>query len=237
VRDFASIMDVLEVFSGETELSAFEFFADNALQKVLRHSDLPRPLAGSAPFYALLELERGDDARFERTLALFERCVHAGTVRDGVLSQSVAQARNLWRLRENISETLSRWQPYKNDISVGISRMPTFIERVETLVKREYGGSEVVWYGHIGDGNLHLNILRPETMEAEEFATRCAAASVAIAALLEELGGSISAEHGVGLLKKAYLACTRSPAELELLRGVKRVFDPLGIMNPGKVID
>lgn len=234
VPDFLSIMQVLQAFAGEIELAAFEFFADNALQKVLQQGDLVAPLRDGHPFYALLEIEPDDT---DAALALFERCAAQGWVRDGVLSQSVEQARKLWRLRENISETLARWRPYKNDISVVISRMPAFIERVEALVRREYDAMEVVWYGHIGDGNLHLNILRPESMEDAEFDTRCAGATRAIVSLLGEFGGSISAEHGVGLLKKGYLGDTRSTSELQLLQGVKRVFDPLGIMNPGKVID
>lgn len=153
-----------------------------------------------------------------------------------MLSQSLgADPAAAWRLREDISETLSRWHPYKNDISVAISRMPAFIEQVEALVRREYAAMEVVWYGHIGDGNLHLNILKPDGMAAAQFTARCAGATRSIATLLGEFGGSISAEHGVGLLKKDYLCCTRSAGELQLLRRVKDVFDPLGIMNPGKV--
>ena len=234
VPDCASIMQVLQVFSRDIELAAFEFFADNALRKVLRHTDASAPLEGTHAFYCLLEIEADDT---DRALALFEHCLAQGWVRDGVLSQSLGQARALWRLREDISETLSRWHPYKTDISVAISRMPAFIEQVEALVRREYAAMEVVWYGHIGDGNLHLNILKPDGMAAAQFTARCAGATRSIATLLGEFGGSISAEHGVGLLKKDYLCCTRSAGELQLLRRVKDVFDPLGIMNPGKVID
>ena len=234
VPDFVSILHVLQAYHSDIELAAFEFFADNALQKVLQHTDLAAPFGDRNAFYALLEI---DEDAADPAMALFEHCVAQGWVRDGVLSQSLDQARKLWRLREDISETLSRWQPYKNDISVLISRMPAFIERVEALVRREYAALEVVWYGHIGDGNLHLNILRPEGMELAEFNARCGDATRSIATLLGEFGGSISAEHGIGLLKKDYLDCTSSASELQLLRGLKRVFDPLGIMNPGKVID
>lgn len=234
VPDFMSILHVLQAFDSKFDLAAFEFFADNALQKVLQHTDLASPFGDRHAFYALLEI---DANVADPALALFEHCAAQGWVRDGVLSQSIDQARKLWRLREDISETLSRWQPYKNDISVLISRMSAFIERVEALVRREYAALEVVWYGHIGDGNLHLNILKPEGMERAQFNARCGDATRAIGTLLGEFGGSISAEHGIGLLKKDYLACTRSASELRLLRDLKRVFDPLGIMNPGKVID
>ena len=170
-------------------------------------------------------------------MRLFQQCVGEGWVLDGVLSQTLAQARELWLLRESMSETLALWQPYKNDIGLRISALPAFIARAQTLVQREYDGLEVVWYGHVGDGNLHLNVLKPEAMSAEEFAARCSRVTREIAALVRDCGGSVSAEHGVGLLKKHILEYTRSPAEIEVLRQIKRAFDPAGIMNPGKVFD
>ena len=170
-------------------------------------------------------------------MELFEACVMEGWVEDGVISQSLSQAENLWKLREDMSETLSRWKPYKNDISVNISRMPEFLAKVDVLVANEYPDFEVVWYGHIGDGNLHLNILKPDDLSVETFTARCSGVSKQVAALVQEFNGSVSAEHGVGLLKKDYLSYTRTETELQLMRQIKQVFDPNGIMNPGKLVD
>jgi FAD/FMN-containing dehydrogenase len=237
VSAFAAIMDVLQVFSTRLTLSAFEFFSDLALAKVTAHRQLAAPFAGRAPFYALIEFEDVDGSGMESALALFESSVEKGWVIDGVVSQSLAQSKNLWRLREDISETLSFSKPYKNDIAVSVSRMADFIAAVDSLVAVRYPDFEVVWYGHIGDGNLHLNILKPDNLSVAAFSERCAPVSSEIGELVAQFNGSISAEHGIGLLKKDYLHYTRNEQEVELMRGIKRVFDPNGVMNPGKIFD
>ena len=237
VTDFPVIMDVLKTFTRSTDLYAFEFFSHQALEKVLAHTSNTAPFESPATFYALLEFEQGGEADQDRIMALFEHCVEQGWVVDGVISQSQTQAQNLWRLREDISETLSQWKPYKNDISVSISNMPSFIEAVNQLVATNYAEFEVIWFGHIGDGNIHLNILKPEDLPVDEFAVRCGEVSGQVAALVRDHDGSISAEHGIGLLKKDYLSYTRSAAEIELMKQVKQVFDPNNIMNPGKLFD
>ena len=170
-------------------------------------------------------------------MALFEKCMEEGWVLDGVLSQSLAQAKALWKLREDISETLWHWQPYKNDISVRISRMADFLGEVEQLVMDQYPDFEIIWYGHIGDGNLHLNILKPEVFSVDQFNSKCVNVSVVIGQLLAKYEGSVSAEHGVGLLKKDYLHYSRSAVEMDMMRSIKRAFDPNHIMNPGKLFD
>jgi len=237
VTEFAAIMDVLRVFNGGMELNAFEFFSRNALEKVMAHSQLPEPCETQAPYYALLEFDVISDEVLEHAMTLFEECVEQGWVLDGSVSQSLSQAENLWRLREDISETLSHWKPYKNDLSVSVSRMPAFIEQVDALVAAQYPDFEIVWFGHIGDGNLHLNILKPEQLAVEEFARICGGVSEQVAALVADFGGSISAEHGIGLLKKDYIGYSRSATELALMQQIKQVFDPQGIMNPGKLVD
>jgi len=237
VRDFASIMDVLRVFTRAIRLDAFEFFGHNGLERVLERLQRKAPLGAEAPFYVLLQFEQQKADAPGDAMRVFEQCMQAGWVLDGVLSQTLAQARELWLLRESMSETLARWLPYKNDIALRIAVLPAFIERARALVEREYRGLEVVWYGHVGDGNLHLNVLKPETMPVAEFSGLCERVTHGIAALVRDCGGSISAEHGVGLLKKHILHYTRSPAEIEALRQIKRVFDPAAIMNPGKVFD
>ena len=237
VQDFAAIMDVLKCFSADLDLTAFEFFSQQALDKVTAHRGHAAPFETQTRFYALLEFEKTNDTVLDKAMALFEVCVDNGWVLDGVLSQSLTQAQNLWKLREDISETLWHWQPYKNDISVRISRMPDFIKEVDQLVARQYPDFEIVWYGHIGDGNLHLNILKPEALSVDQFHAKCVNVSSEIGQLLAKYEGSVSAEHGVGLLKKDYLHYSRSAVEMDLMRSIKRAFDPNHIMNPGKLFD
>ncbi|WOJ97541.1 FAD-binding oxidoreductase [Congregibacter brevis] len=235
--DMASIMEVLRAFRDRVRLEAFEFFSEEALAKVVEHQDLTRPFATASHYYALLEFEKPDDVAEASAMECFEHCVDAGWVEDGVISQSLAQASALWRLREDISETISRWTPYKNDISTTVSRVPSLLTEVEGLVSDNYPDFEIIWFGHIGDGNVHLNILKPDAMPMEEFQTRCGSVSQGVFESVARHGGSISAEHGVGLLKKPYLGYSRSDSEINLMAQLKRVFDPAGIMNPGKILD
>lgn len=236
VRDFAALIPVLKRYSRSFELSAFECFSDNGLARVVEDQGLSRPFEQSAPYYALIELEEGPGV-VEQALSAFEDLLAEGVVNDGVISQSLGEARQLWRLREDLSETLSRFKPYKNDISVPVSALRDFITEADALVADRYPDFELVWYGHIGDGNLHLNILKPDELAAEDFLHRCGAVTEEISALVRSFGGSISAEHGVGLLKKPYLHYSRSEVDIQLMRQLKRVFDPRGVLNPGKVFD
>ncbi len=237
VPDMPAVMSVLEAFQSRMDLQAFEFFSELALDKVVSHQGLQRPFATPTAFYALLEFEQVSAADMELAMSLFEQCMEAGWVLDGVASQSVAQAAALWRLREDISETIARWTPYKNDISTTVSRVPDFLAEVEAVVSEAYPDFEIVWFGHIGDGNVHLNVLKPEDLPREEFQARCAEVSRWVFEIVQRYGGSVSAEHGVGLLKKDYLHYSRAPAEIALMRQIKTAFDPRGIMNPGKIFD
>lgn len=235
--DMAAIMQVLASFQAEIELSAFEFFSELALQKVVAHQGLQRPFETPCEYYALLEFEQADETAMEKAMALFEHCVEQGWVLDGTVSQSVAQAQNLWRLREDISETITPWTPYKNDISTVISKVPDFLAEVEAVVNINYPDFDIVWFGHIGDGNLHLNILKPESLPVDTFRQQCGEVSKWVFEIVERYGGSVSAEHGVGLLKKDYLGYSRSAVEIDIMKQIKRVFDPHLIMNPGKIFD
>jgi FAD/FMN-containing dehydrogenase len=160
-----------------------------------------------------------------------------GEVVDGVVSQSRAQAAELWHLREGITESLAPRTPYKNDVSVRIGEVPAFLSRMQALFAREYPQFEVIWFGHLGDGNLHISVLRPGDMVVERFVEECGRVTRLLCEVLHDMGGSISAEHGLGLLKKPFLPYVRSGPEIDLMRGLKRVFDPDGILNPGKVVD
>ncbi|MBV4539024.1 FAD-binding oxidoreductase [Pseudomonas urmiensis] len=233
--DFDSIMPVLHAFQGRLDLTAFEFFSDKALAKVMGRGDVPPPFATDCPFYALLEFEALTEDVANDALATFEHCVEQGWVLDGVMSQSETQLKNLWKLREYISETISHWTPYKNDISVTVSKVPAFLREIDAIVGQHYPDYEVVWYGHIGDGNLHLNILKPDDMSKDDFFASCAKVNKWVFEIVERYNGSISAEHGVGMTKRDYLGYSRSAHEIACMKAIKAVFDPNGIMNPGKI--
>ncbi len=233
VTEFSRLIDVLSLLQNTLALSAFEFFSDLALQKVLSHRELRRPLSETAPFYALVEFDTVD---LERATAAYEASVGNGWVCDGVVSQSEGQAAALWSLREGISESIAQFTPYKNDLSVRVSVLPEFLAQVDDLVAQSYPGFEVCWYGHIGDGNLHLNILKPAELSLSEFYARCHAISPSLFELVARHGGSVSAEHGVGLLKRDFIGYSRSSAEIEIMRALKGVLDPNQIMNPGKLL-
>lgn len=237
VPDFDAVMKVLAAFQRQIDLSAFEFFSELALQLVTQHQALPRPFESATPFYVLLEFEAASEAIVDEAMALFESCVEAGWVVDGVMSQNQGQAQSLWRLRESISETISRYTPYKNDLSVLIQRVPAFIAEIDRIVASRYPDFRVVWFGHIGDGNLHLNILKPDEMDKADFFAKCASVNDEVFEVVARYDGSVSAEHGVGLTKKPYLGYSRSPEEMAYLRAIKQVFDPNNVMNPGKILD
>jgi len=236
LASFEGMMQVFAVFRERLELEAFEFFTDHALRHVLAHGG-QAPFDEMHPYYVVTEFAVGDEAREAAALAAFEQCLEQGLVSDGVISQSDAQAAQLWRLREDITESLARFRPYKNDISVRISAMPAFLAETQALLAGEYPHFEVVWFGHIGDGNLHINVLKPEGTDDAAFIDQCGRVTDLLARSLVRHGGSISAEHGIGLVKKPYLLGTRSAAEIAAMRGIRQVLDPNGIMNPGKLFD
>lgn len=231
-----ALMQVFDACRRALTLSAFEFFTDRALHHVVAHG-ARRPFDDDSVYYVITEFDAGSEAQQQAALDVFEHCLAQGWVTDGVLSQSEAQAAELWVLREAITESLAPWRPYKNDISVRISAVPAFLHEMQALLTAEYPHFDVVWFGHIGDGNLHINVLKPAGMDDNEFIAQCERVTKHLGETLQRHGGSISAEHGIGLVKKPYLTSTRSPMEIAMMRGVRQTFDPLGIMNPGKVFD
>jgi FAD/FMN-containing dehydrogenase len=233
---FEVLMQVFAAFRGRLQLEAFEFFTDRALEHVLAHG-AQAPFDTVYPYYVVTEYASGDEAREAAALAAFEACMEQGWVLDGVISQSETQAAQLWRLREGITEAVARYTPYKNDVSVRISAMPAFLAQTQALLSQAYPQFDVVWFGHIGDGNLHINVLKPASTAPADFIAACEQVTKLLAQALAEHGGSISAEHGIGLVKKPYLDSTRGAEEIALMRAVKRVFDPSGLLNPGKLFD
>ncbi len=232
-----SVMNVFALYKKQTTLTAFEFFSDLALEKLLHQTGLPLPIQQRSPFYVLAEVEIPSEQAEQKALQIFEQAVENGWVADGVVSQGETQLQNFWKYREQISESLAPFSPYKNDLSVSVSQVPAFMKDLDTLLKQKYKDFEVVWFGHIGDGNLHLNILRPSNLSKEAFVQSCQKVDQLVFETIQKYHGSISAEHGVGLTKKPFLQFSRSKEEIEILKQIKKIFDPDLIINPGKLID
>jgi glycolate oxidase subunit GlcD len=236
VDDLAAVVRLFrETHHAPFTLSAYEFFTDACLQRVSRHRKLTSPLEAQASHYVLLEAERVSESASEAWLtSLFER----GLVLDGTMAQHESQASQLWALRESISESLSATGlPHKNDISLPVAALEAFTSDMTALLAANYPGFEVCVFGHIGDGNLHVNVMKPDAMSKPEFVAATPNLDHAMFALVRAHGGSISAEHGIGLLKKPYLHYARSAEELATMRAIKRALDPENRMNPGKIID
>ncbi len=232
----SSVMKVFSEFKNNTQLQAYEMFSEQALKHVLHSTGLTRPFETVTDFYVVCEVECATEAAEEKVMSVFESCLEKGYINDGVISQSDIQAKTFWRYREDISESLSAHSPYKNDVAVSISKVPDFMIDLDAVLTKAYPTWEVVWFGHIGDGNLHINILRPAGMVKEQFVKECRDVDELVFKAVQKQQGSISAEHGVGLTKKSFLNYTRSQEEIELMKGIKKVFDPDSIMNPGKVV-
>ncbi len=227
-----ALMPVLALCKAHVTLSSFEYFSASALRRVMQHRSLLRPFDAQHPHHVLIECDEDEDAM----MRLFEAGFEAGLLSDGLVAQSLDQAKQLWQYREGISESIAHLTPYKNDISVRISRVTEFMRALDELMHAHHPDFEVVWFGHIGDGNLHLNVLKPEDMAVAAFKDACEAVNRHVYGLVEQLHGSVSAEHGVGLLKKPHLHHCRSAAEIQSMRAIKAAFDPHDVMNRGKML-
>ncbi len=236
VNQLDSVMKVFAEFKSHLQLQAYEMFSEIALKKVLENTGLNRPFATIAEYYVVCEVETPTPEAEEKIMSVFESCLEKELIADGIISQSEHQAKIFWRYREDISESLAKYSPYKNDISVAISKVPLLMIDLDLVLKTAYPQWDVVWFGHVGDGNLHINILRPHGMSKEDFVKECRQVDVLIFKAIQKQQGSISAEHGVGLSKKSFLNYTRSSEEILLMKQIKSIFDPDQIMNPGKLI-
>jgi len=221
-------------------VTAFELVSRTSLELVLQHIPGTRdPLQAAHPWYVLVELtDTLRDAGLTELLeAELERAIADYAVHDGVVASSESQAAALWSLRENISEAQKREGfSIKHDISVPISAIPEFLERAGEALRAAHPGIRIVAFGHLGDGNLHYNLSRPLREENDAFIGGTAAVGCIVHDLVAALDGSISAEHGIGQLKRNILPAYKSGIELELMRSIKTSLDPAGLMNPGKVL-
>jgi len=221
-------------------LTGFECFSDFCLSLVERHFEGQRsPFAGRHPHYVLMELSDHEDPPHATTLAesLIAAAIESGQVLDAVVAQSMAQARALWLLRESISEAQTReGKNIKHDIAVPISSITRFVDETDALLQQRFPGVRMVTFGHLGDGNLHYNVSPPLGMDEASFLAGQPAIYATVHDQAHAFGGSISAEHGIGQLKRDENARYKTETEMRLMKTLKQAFDPLGIMNPGKMV-
>lgn len=211
---------------------AFEFL-DRACYAASLRASRAAPPVPEADAHVLLELE-ASEAREAWLASVFER----GLVVSGTQAQSSKESQSLWNIREGVAESiLNGHLVHQHDVSVPISRLAEFTAAVAAKYAELAPDLGRFIFGHIGDGNLHVFLQKPPEMPVDAFRERCAAGDLALFAFIRDFRGSVSAEHGIGLLKKPGLPYTRSAREIELLRGIKRAFDPAGILNPGKIVD
>ena len=220
-------------------IRAFEFMSGTSMDLVTSLIEgAALPLAEPAPCYVLVELATARAQADLRALleAALAEALEQGLVLDAVLAESVAQAQAIWRLREEHSEAQKRaGGNVKNDVSVPVSQVPALIARATQACEALVPGIRVAPFGHLGDGNIHFNLVQPEAMDRDVFLAREADLMHAVAEVVRALDGSFSAEHGVGRLKTAMLAEWRGGAELATMWRIKQALDPLGLLNPGKL--
>lgn len=222
----------------DAHLTAFELVCPLSLELVRRHiSGIPR--VPDAPWHVLCELGDSDGAGDlqGRVEAFLAECFEDGSLLDGLLAQSESQRLGLWRIRENISEAQKQeGGSIKHDIAVPISRIAEFLERVQVPLATVFPGIRHVSFGHLGDGNLHFNLSMADAEANCGLLARQAEANRIVHDLVHELGGSISAEHGLGQLKRDEIRRYKSPVEMAAMQAIKNALDPAGLMNPGKVL-
>ena len=217
-------------------VTALELIGDTALNLVVQHIPGSRPpFANVSPWQLIVELSEfsGDDIQDPLQLSL----ARAGGVIDAAIAQSEAQRRAMWALRENISEAQRREGfSVKQDIAIPVSRVEDFIALADAALEKVFPGVRIVCFGHVGDGNLHYNQSKPQSASNDEFMRCSGEVNRIVYDITHSLGGSISAEHGVGVLKRDEITRYKSEIEIGLMQSIKKMLDPRGLMNPGKVI-
>ena len=225
----------------EASLQAFEYMSGAGIDLVLAHiPGATLPVASRAAHYVLVDLAspRPDAALRDLLEAVLGEAFEAGEVADAAIAESEAQVQAIWRLREEHPEAQKRaGASVKNDVSVPVSRVPELIRRASAAVAELIPGVRPVPFGHMGDGNIHMNFVRPEAMADADFLGRSHDLMDRVNAVVRALDGSFSAEHGIGRLKPDMLADWRAGAEFGLMLRIKTAVDPLGLMNPGKVFE
>lgn len=221
-------------------LTGFELVHGEAMVFALRHlSGARRPTADAHPWYVLTEVSTGtaDGAARRMLEAGLTDAMEAGAVSDAVIAESLSQAEAFWALRHGLSEVQKHeGGSIKHDVSVPIADLPAFLEEAIAAVEAAFPGCRPVPFGHMGDGNIHFNVSQPVGDDREAFLARWDDMNAVVHAVVRRFEGSVAAEHGVGRLKRALIAQTKDPVELDLMRRLKATMDPAGILNPGRVV-
>jgi FAD/FMN-containing dehydrogenase len=238
-RHALELLTRLRTAAGD-QVTSFELMPRVAVEMTVKHvSGVANPLSFECPWYLLIELSSPNpDQNLTGLLtSQLEDAAAAGTIKDAMPAASLAQAQAMWKLRESVPEAQRRHgASIKHDVSVPVSAIPVLIDKGTALANELAPEGDVVSYGHAGDGNLHFNLSQKPGADLERFVGRTHALEHAIFDLVESLGGSISAEHGIGRLKAAEFARRADPVELRVMHELKRALDPKGILNPGKVL-
>lgn len=239
IEEVLSLLSRARAATGDS-ITAFELIPHFGLSLALRHlPDLIDPFVAAWPWYVLVELSTANPTAGLRTVfeIMLERSLTAGVIRDAVMADSLAQAAALWRLRKSLPEAQKReGGSIKHDVSVPISQIPEFLTRATAAVTDALPGVRVCAFGHAGDGNIHFNLSQPLAMERNAFLAEWLPLNRVVHDIVTTMGGSISAEHGIGRLKQAEMARHKDSVELDMMRRIKRLLDPNNIMNPGKVV-
>jgi len=220
-------------------VTSFEIMTRAGIELVLEHGAGTRdPLAAPHPWYALIELSSQQrDGLRDSMEDILTQGMERGLVRDAAIADSIEQGKAFWRLRELFSEVQRHaGGSIKEDISVPVAAVPAFIREANAAVAALIPDARPLPFGHLGDGNIHYNVSQPIGADKEAFLKRWGEMNDVVFAVVKKYGGSISAEHGIGLLKRDLLPSVKDPVALELMRGIKRLLDPKGILNPGKVL-
>jgi len=234
VPSFAAVLQVFErARNAPFTLMAFESFTHRCLAHVIRHRQLQPAFDVPSDHYALLEVTRGEDS----IDGWLESLLEPGMVTAARVAQNSQQAEEFWTYRTGIDISLSvAGFIHRHNVALPLSRLHAFYAELEALHASSYSDWELCLFAHVGEGTLQVRIIKPEAQEKRTFLARCNAFDAAMFDLVRAHQGGVSAEHGIGLLKKAWLVQTRSAAEIDLMRTLKRAMDPLGILNPGKVL-
>ncbi|MGV0911280.1 FAD-binding oxidoreductase [Martelella sp. FOR1707] len=221
-------------------LTGFELMAEMAFAFTVKHTEGARnPLSTAYPWYTLIDVSTSDSQESANAMitALLEEAFEQGLVEDAVIAKSDAEIAELWHMRETMSEAQKpEGGSIKHDVSVPVSAVPAFLQEADAAAMAAVPGARICAFGHLGDGNIHYNISQPEGADKPAFLARWGEVNAIVHAIVLAHGGSISAEHGIGRLKRDELARIREPIEIELMRRIKKAFDPAGIMNPDKVL-
>ena len=221
-------------------LTGFELMPRIGIDFTTKHIANARdPLPSAHDWYVLIDISTSDSAETAETMVttLLEQGLEDGLIDDAVIASSVAQQKALWHMRESMSDAQKpEGGSIKHDVSVPVSKIPAFMAEAEKGVLAAMPGARICAFGHLGDGNIHYNISQPVGADKAEFLARWREMNAIVHGIVMAAGGSISAEHGIGQLKRDELAAIRSEIEIDLMRRIKRAFDPAGIMNPGKVV-